>query len=763
MQNKLPFLALRDTVIFPEAIEPLLIGRNESINTVCNAYDTKSNIIIAAQKDPSIEEIVEDNLYKIGTIGQLHNLIKLSDGTVKLLLVGVTRVRINKLIKEDDLILANYSEIKIKYRNSKLLQGLKLVLLSTFDNFCKQSNKIPIDILQTVTTIDDPSKLCDTIASYLPLRTDEQQEILELLDVKKRIEKLIFFMESQNELFLMEKKIKNSVKKQVEKNQREYYLGEQLKAINQELGNTDNTELIDLEKKITSSLMPKNIKDKALNEVKKIKSMAPLSQESTVIRTYLDNLIKLPWTFNKEDISLSTAEQILNKNHFGLEKIKERILEYIAVYMRTKKVKSQILCFVGPPGVGKTSLGKSIADSLNRSFIRIALGGVSDEAEIRGHRKTYVGAMPGKIIQAMQKVSFTNPVILLDEIDKLGYDGRSDPYSALLEVLDPEQNNTFTDNYLEAPYDLSNVIFIATANSYEIPLPLLDRMEILQLTGYTEEEKLKIATQFIIPKQKKENGLKIAELKIPNDVINIIIRDYTMESGVRNLEREIAKISRKTVRKLIEKEEPSVTVSADNISDFLGPKKYIQTTALKDPTIGVVMGLAWTEMGGDVLTIEALKLPGTGQLITTGKLGEVMQESVKAAYSFVKSQAKRLKIKESDFSKCDIHIHVPEGAVPKDGPSAGITICTAITSALTGKKVKSDIAMTGEITLVGKILGIGGLKEKLLAARRSGIKTVLIPEENKKDLIDLSNVLIKNLDIKCVSHINDVFKITLIN
>lgn len=763
-----PLVSLRDSVIFPDVVEPFFIGRPKFIDAATKAYETDSEVFAVAQKDASTDDVAQEDLFSVGTIAHIYHLMKLSDGTIKVLIGGVKRAVLKKLIMKDDIVVANVIERKTHLRNLKNIGGMINALKSTFEQFCKQNNNIPPDTLHTISGIDEPEKLCDAISSYLPLNVSEQQELLEITELKKRIEKVLFIMTNQAELAVLEERIKNRIKKQVEKQQKEYYLTEQLKAINKELGNDEdvNNEFDNFEKKIKSTNMPSETKSKALNELKKLKNLPPLAQEASVIKSYLECLTALPWETDHSEISIKFAADTLNDSHYGLEKVKDRILEYIAVSKRLskkEKMKAQILCFVGPPGVGKTSLGKAIASSINRPFVRIALGGVCDEAEIRGHRKTYVGAMPGKIIQAMKKVPVMNPVMMLDEIDKLGYDGRGDPTSALLEVLDPEQNNAFVDNYLEVPYDLSGVMFIATANSYEIPLPLLDRMEVIQLSGYTEEEKLEITKRFILPKQFKENGLKTNELKINDDVIKTIIRKYTMESGVRNLERQIAKISRKTVLQLeLHKVKAPIVVSKKKVQEFLGVEKYLTTMALKKPTVGVVMGLAWTEMGGDVLMIEALKLPGSGQLITTGKLGEVMQESMKAAYSFVKSRYKTLGIKEDEFSKCDIHLHAPEGAVPKDGPSAGVTICTAIVSAITKRKVRSDVAMTGEITLVGKVLAIGGLKEKLLAARRSNIKKVLIPKENEKDIAELPAVVHNDLEIHCVSTVDEVLKEALV-
>lgn len=760
----LPLIALRDSVIFPEVVEPLFIGREKFIKTANEAYKNDSEVFVIAQKDASIDEISKTDLFEVGTIARIYHLMNLSDGTIKILVGGIKRAHLKTLKIENDIIIANIIEQKTRVKSEKSINGMVRAIKSTFEQFCKQNRNIPPDTLHTISGIDDPEKLCDCVASYLPLKTFEHQELLETFDLKKRMDKILYLMIDQAELSVLEKRIKNRVKKQVEKNQKEYYLNEQLKAINKELGHDEDqsSEFDKLEQKIKSLKMPTEVQEKALSELKKLRNLPPLAQEASVIKSYIEWLIALPWEADHSEISMTFASDTLNSIHYGLDKIKERILEYIAVSKRiskTDKMKAQILCFVGPPGVGKTSLGKAIASAIKRPFVRIALGGVCDEAEIRGHRKTYVGAMPGKIIQAMRRVSVKNPVMMLDEIDKLGYDGRGDPMSALLEVLDPEQNNTFADNYIEVPYDLSQVIFIATSNSFEIPLPLIDRMEVIQLNGYTEEEKLEIAKKFILPKQFAENGLQESELSIDDISIKKVIENYTMESGVRSLERSIAKIARKSILQLeLGKAKAPIIVTEDKLEDFLGAVKYVKTMALKEPTVGVVMGLAWTETGGDVLSIEALKLPGSGQLITTGKLGEVMQESMKAAYSFVKSKHEEFKIDEDDFSKCDIHVHAPEGAVPKDGPSAGVTICTAIVSAMTNIKVKSDIAMTGEITLTGKVLAIGGLKEKLLAARRSGIKKVLIPKENEKDIWELPNVLKNALTIQCVATVDEVFK-----
>ena len=757
--NRIPLIALRDTVVFPEFVVPLFIGRQKSIKAIETAFEKDKQIILVTQKDPTLDVVTSNDLFNFGTVCHIDQMIKLTDGTVKILVDGLYRASVNNISDDENMMWAEAVEAKISQYDPKELDGLRLAVLSNFETFFKQNRKLPADVLSAISSIEDHSKLCDTITSYLPLKISEKQGILESLDVKERLEKIIFLMEEKSELSLVEKKIKSRVKRQVEKNQKEYYLNEQLKAIYKELGDAEdlNQEVRSLETKIKKSKMSAEAKDKALAELKKLKNMPPMSQEGGIIRTYIDWLLSLPWGHSTEESTIAFAEETLEHSHYGLEKVKERIMEYLAVQKRVPKMKAQIMCFVGPPGVGKTSLGKAIAEATKKSFVRVALGGVSDEAEIRGHRRTYIGAMPGKIIQAIKKAKTTNPIIMLDEIDKLGADWRGDPASALLEVLDPEQNGSFVDHYIEVPYDLSETMFITTANSLDIPSALLDRMEIIPISGYTEEEKLSIAKIHILPKQLEQNGLKEGELIISDDAILKIIRHYTMESGVRNLEREISKIARKVVRKIVSDEKiKMVDVNSGNVSEFLGVVKYTHLEAEKEPRVGVVTGLAWTEMGGDVLSIESLLLPGTGQIISTGKLGEVMQESIKAAYSFVKSQSEKLGIDEEDFSKADIHVHVPEGAVPKDGPSAGITICTAIVSAFTDKKVKPDIAMTGEITLIGKVLAIGGLKEKLLAARRSGIKKVFIPKENEKDIPELPEVLRNEIEIVCVKHVDEV-------
>jgi ATP-dependent Lon protease len=757
----MPVLPLRDAVVFPNMVIPLFIGRPKSISAIEVAFVDNNDLLLVAQKDSLIDKVYPNDLYTTGTICNISQVIKLADNTIKVLIEGKARGVTKKITENDYMFFASVVSVEEEEALSdKNVEALRLAALSRFELFMKNSKKVSEEAYDVLFSIESPSKLADNMASYMPFKISEKQTLLEEFSVAKRLEKLIVLIESQNELLQVEKKIKTRVKKQVEKNQKEYYLNEQLKAIHKELGDPDSvSEFNELTKKIEKKHMPAEVTEKALAEVKKLKNMPPLSQEGGIIRNYLEWLCNIPWIPSKEKMTLERAEEILNKSHYGLAKIKERIMEYLAVQQRVKKMKAQIMCFVGPPGVGKTSLGQAIATATNKSFVRISLGGVNDEAEIRGHRKTYIGAMPGKIIQAMKRAGVTNPVIMLDEIDKLGMDWRGDPASALLEVLDPEQNSSFMDHYIEVPYDLSDVMFITTANSMDIPHPLLDRMETIALSGYTDEEKLNIAKFHIISKQQEENGLLEGELTFTDDSLYSIIRDYTKESGVRNLERSIAKISRKSVRKILtESDTKKMNVTKDNIKDFLGPPKYSFLELQKNDTIGVVTGLAWTEMGGDLLSIESLLFPGTGNIISTGHLGDVMQESIKAAYSYVKSQTSAFDIDPEVFSKNDVHIHVPEGAVPKDGPSAGVTICTAIVSAVTKKKVKCDIAMTGEITLLGKVLGIGGLKEKLLAAKRGAIRTVFIPKENEKDLIDMPQNLLAEIDVKCVGHINEILE-----
>lgn len=760
--SQMPVLALRDAVVFPHMVIPLFIGRQKSITAIDYAFAENKKLFLVAQKDSMKDNITTKDVYSTGTICTVSQIVRLSDGTIKVLIEGKSRGVAKRISEKDDMFVASVmAAYDDEIKDTKNVEALRLVALSHLEQLVRVGRKVSSEIFDALFAIENYSKLADSMASYLPVKVSEKQFILEEPSVSKRLEKLIQYIETQNELTQVEKKIKNRVKKQVEKNQKEYYLNEQLKAIHKELGDSSEQaiEIKDFETKIRKNHLTNYAVEKALAEIKRLKTMPPLSQESGIIRTYIDWLINIPWTGKKTDVSLGKAEESLSKSHYGLEKIKERIVEYLAVQKRVKTMKAQIMCFVGPPGVGKTSLGKAIAAATNKSFVRIALGGVNDESEIRGHRRTYIGAMPGKIIQAMKKAGNNNPVIMLDEIDKLGSDWRGDPASALLEVLDPEQNEAFVDHYMEIPYDLSNVMFITTANSLDIPSALLDRMEVIYLSGYTEEEKLNIAKLHIISKQKEENGLLDDELVFSDEAIYKIIRDYTRESGVRNLERSIAKICRKSVKKILtDKEIKKLSITDSNVQDFLGISKYSFMEMEKEDRVGVVTGLAWTEMGGDLLSIESLVLPGTGNIISTGQLGEVMQESVKAAYSYVKSQSDVFKLDQEIFAKNDVHIHVPEGAVPKDGPSAGVTICTAIVSALTKQKVKRDIAMTGEITLRGKILAIGGLKEKLLAASRGAIKTVYIPKENEKDLAELPQTLLQKIDVKCVGHVSEILQ-----
>lgn len=760
--SQMPVLALRDAVVFPHMIIPLFIGRPKSIIAIDYAFSKNKKLFLVAQKDSTKDNVTPKDVYLTGTICMVSQIIRLTDGSIKVVIEGKTRGSTAKIAEKNDMFMASVTPIPDdEISSTNELEALRLAIFSQLEQLVKIGRKVSNEVYDALFAIEDLTKLANNMASYLPMKVSEKQAILEETSLKAKFNRILQFIETQNELTQVEKKIKNRVKKQVEKNQKEYYLNEQLKAIHKELGDAPEPfdEVKALEHKIRNNHLTKEAVDKALTEIKKLKNMPPLSQESGIIKTYIDWLINIPWTAKKNNISLDEAEQSLNSSHYGLEKIKERIMEYLAVQQRVKKMKAQIMCFVGPPGVGKTSLGKAIAAATNKNFVRIALGGVNDEAEIRGHRRTYVGAMPGKIIQAMKKAGSTNPVIMLDEIDKLGSDWRGDPASALLEVLDPEQNEAFVDHYMEIPYDLSNVMFITTANSLDIPSPLLDRMEVIYLSGYTEEEKLNIAKLHIIEKQKEENGLHPEELTISDNAIYKIIRDYTRESGVRNLERNVAKICRKSVKKILtNKTIHEISVTDSNINDFLGIPKYSFMELEDEDRIGVVTGLAWTEMGGALLSIESLILPGTGNIISTGHLGNVMQESVKAAYSYVKSQSAVLKLNDEIFSKNDLHIHVPEGAVPKDGPSAGVTMCTAIVSALTKQNVKKDIAMTGEITLHGKVLAIGGLKEKLLAASRGSIKTVYIPKENEKDLAELPKNLIDTLDIKCVGHVSEILQ-----
>ena len=761
----LPMLPLRDVVVYPQLVIPLFVGREKSIQAIEKANNGDKKILLVAQKNANKDEPLVKDLFKIGTVATILQMLKLPDGTVKVLVEGIDRAEVTSFHEKGEFWSANINFVEIKERKDKKTLAFMRSVFSQFDQYVKLNKKIPPEILTSLTSINDPGRLADSIAANLTLKLSEKQTILETFDIRERLDLLLNIMESEIDILQVEKKIRGRVKNQMEKSQREYYLNEQVKAIQKELGEQDeNADLEELEKKIKEVNMSEEAEDKCMSELKKLKLMSPMSAEASVVRTYIETIIGLPWT-NKTDINkdLNKAELNLESDHYGLEKVKERIVEYLAVQNRVGKSKAPILCLVGPPGVGKTSLGQSIANAVNRKFVRMALGGVRDEAEIRGHRRTYIGSMPGKILQNMSKINSNNPLFLLDEVDKMGQDFRGDPSSALLEVLDPEQNHTFTDHYAEIEYDLSDVMFVATANSMNIPEPLLDRMEIIRLAGYTEQEKISIAFKYLIPKQFINNGLKKSELSITNRAIKDIVQFYTREAGVRKLEQEIAKICRKAVKIITGLKKPKkLTVSNKNISDFLGVKAYDIGLAAKKNQVGQVTGLAWTSVGGELLTIEAVELPGKGKTILTGKLGEVMQESIHAALSVVRNRAGKLGIDETFYEKKDIHIHFPEGATPKDGPSAGIGITTAIISTMTGIPVRSDVAMTGEITLRGEVLPIGGLKEKLLAAHRGNIKTVVIPEQNAKDLADVPEEIKNKLEIIPTQWIDKVIDIALV-
>ena len=763
----IPVLPLRDVVVYPHMVIPLFVGREKSIKALDAAMDANKKILLVAQKsaetdDPSIEDI-----HPVGTLANILQLLKLPDGTVKVLVEGERRVHLHHLPSEgDDYFTAEYTVLQDENQlQEKEMEVLMRSSFDLFDQYVKLNKKVPPEVLTSLSNIDDPSRLADTMAAHMSLKLDEKQLVLEMFDVQQRLEHLMTLMESESDLLQMEKKIRGRVKKQMEKNQREYYLNEQMKAIQKELGDMDDVpnEIEDLTNRIEKSGMSKEAKAKAQAELSKLKLMSPMSAEATVVRNYIDTLVSVPWKKRtKVRNDLKIAEDVLEEDHYGLEKVKERITEYLAVQQRVRKLKGPILCLVGPPGVGKTSVGQSISRATNRKFVRMALGGVRDEAEIRGHRRTYIGAMPGKIIQNLSKIKTRNPLFLLDEIDKMAMDFRGDPASALLEVLDPEQNHTFADHYLEVDFDLSEVMFVATANTLNIPAPLLDRMEVIHLSGYTEDEKVNIAKRYLVPKQMEHNGLKEDELEIKDSTIREIIRYYTREAGVRNLEREISKICRKVVKDIQLKDiDKKVTVSPKGLDKYLGVKKFRHGLAEEKDRIGQVTGLAWTEVGGELLTIEAALMPGKGILSHTGQLGDVMQESIQAAMTVVRSRAGIFGLNDDFYQKNDVHIHVPEGATPKDGPSAGIGMCTSLVSALTEIPVRSDVAMTGEITLRGEVLPIGGLKEKLLAAHRGGIKTVIIPHENERDLVEIPKNIKDNLEIKPVRWIDEVLDIAL--
>ncbi|NNU13242.1 endopeptidase La [Vibrio parahaemolyticus] len=761
---EIPVLPLRDVVVYPHMVIPLFVGREKSISCLETAMETNKQVLLVAQKQADTDEPTVDDLFEVGTVATILQLLKLPDGTVKVLVEGQQRAKINHF-KESDFFLAEAEFIVTPELDEREQEVIVRSAINQFEGFIKLNKKIPPEVLTSLNGIDEAARLADTIAAHMPLKLVDKQQVLEIIDVTERLEFLMGQMESEIDLLQVEKRIRGRVKKQMEKSQREYYLNEQMKAIQKELGEMEDApdEFETLQKKIDDSKMPQEAREKTEQELQKLKMMSPMSAEATVVRSYIDWMVSVPWTKrSKVKKNLAKAEEILNEDHYGLERVKERILEYLAVQNRINKLKGPILCLVGPPGVGKTSLGRSIASATGRKYVRMALGGVRDEAEIRGHRRTYIGSLPGKLIQKMSKVGVKNPLFLLDEIDKMSSDMRGDPASALLEVLDPEQNNSFNDHYLEVDYDLSDVMFVATSNSMNIPGPLLDRMEVIRLSGYTEDEKLNIAKRHLVEKQVQRNGLKPNEIVIEDSAIIGIIRYYTREAGVRGLEREISKICRKAVKNiLLDKDIKSVTVTMDNLKEYLGVQRFDYGKADESNRIGQVTGLAWTEVGGDLLTIETQSMPGKGKLTQTGSLGDVMQESIQAAMTVVRSRADKLGINSDFYEKKDIHVHVPEGATPKDGPSAGTAMCTALVSALTGNPVKAEVAMTGEITLRGEVLPIGGLKEKLLAAHRGGIKTVLIPKDNERDLEEIPENVIADLQVIPVRWIDEVLKVAL--
>jgi ATP-dependent Lon protease len=759
-----PVLPLRDIVVFPGMVVPLFVGREKSINALNSVMDKYKKIILAAQKSHDVDDPKDNEIYQVGCLGEILQLLKLPDGTVKILVEGKERVKINQYHNEEkNFLLASCSTLADDLGKEDL-SLLSKAVLNKFDKLVKVSRKVSEEGLETIKDTKEPSKVADAVANQLQISLVEKQKILENLSVQNRLESLLTFIESEVEVLSVEKKIRGRVKNQMEKTQREYYLNEQLKAIQKELGETEDgkDEIQSLEEAIKKAKMTKEAEEKSLAELKKLKSMSPMSAESTVVRNYLDWMVSLPWgKTSKVNTDINDAKKILDEDHYGLEKVKDRILEFLAVQSRINKIKGPILCLVGAPGVGKTSLGKSIAKATGREFARMSLGGIRDEAEIRGHRRTYIGSLPGKIIQMMKKSGKNNPLILFDEIDKIGNDYRGDPSSALLEALDPEQNTTFNDHYLEVDYDLSNVMFVTTANTLNILSPLLDRMEVIRISGYTEDEKMEIAKKYLLPKQIKENGLKSGEWAVSDEALKDIIRYYTRESGVRSLEREISKLARKGVKEIVTKTKDTIKIDEKNLIDYLGIKKFKYGEIENKDGTGIVTGLAWTEVGGELLTIESVIMPGKGKMEITGQLGEVMQESVKAAKSFVRSRCVEYGIIPPVFEKKDIHIHVPEGATPKDGPSAGIAMVTSIVSSLTGIPVKREVAMTGEVTLRGRVLPIGGLKEKLLAALRGGIKTVIIPDENEKDLAEIPKNVIEGLKIIPVKTVDEVLKVAL--
>ncbi len=766
LSTSYPVLPLRDIVVFPHMIVPLFVGREKSVKALEEVMVDDKQILLSSQVDPSQDDPDSDGIYNVGVLANVLQLLKLPDGTVKVLVEGRMRVKITDYIENENYFEAHAVPLEETQGDADTVEALVRSVGTEFERYAKIKKNVPEEALSAVADAVESDKLSDLVAGHLGIEVEQKQELLETLSVAERLEKIYGLMQGEMSVLKVEKKIKTRVKSQMERTQREYYLNEQMKAIQKELGDGEEgqNEVAELEGRIAETKLSKEALEKANAEIKKLKNMSPMSAEATVVRNYLDWMLSIPWgKRSRVKKDLYAAQKVLDDDHYGLEKVKERIVEYLAVGQRSRKLKGPILCLVGPPGVGKTSLGKSVARATGREFIRISLGGVRDESEIRGHRRTYIGSMPGKIIQALKKAKTTNPLILLDEIDKMGQDFRGDPASAMLEVLDPEQNSTFTDHYLEVEYDLSDVMFLTTANSYNMPGPLLDRMEIIPLSGYTEDEKSEIAKQHLIDKQVKNHGLKKGEFTLKSKALKEIIRTYTREAGVRNLEREIAKLARKAVTKIVRDEEEKVVITTDNLEDYLGVKRFRYGLAEEKDVVGVVTGLAWTSVGGELLSIEALKLPGKGRMKTTGKLGDVMKESIDAASSFVRSISPQIGVKPPQFEKIDIHVHVPEGATPKDGPSAGVGMVTSIVSVLTGIAVKKDIAMTGEVTLRGNVLPIGGLKEKLLAALRGGIKTVLIPADNEKDLVEIPDNVKEGLTIIPVSHVSEVLKHALVS
>ena len=763
--NEIPVLALRDVVVYPQMVIPLFVGREKSIRCLDIAMEHDKQVFLVAQKDAAVDDPTAEDVYQAGTIATILQMLKLPDGTVKVLVEGVRRAEILQFVETEEFFTADIEFLDIEAVDEDDCEALVRSAISQFEGYVKLNKKIPPEVLTSVSGIDDAEQLADTMAAHMPLKLAEKQKVLESKNVAQRLEYRMALMEGEIDILQVEKKIRTRVKKQMEKSQREYYLNEQMKAMHKELGDDEegSNEIEQIEKQIDEAQMPAEAKEKTLSEVKKLKMMSPMSAEATVVRSYIDWMISVPWKKrSKLKRNLKLAQETLDKDHYGLDKVKERILEYLAVQQRVSQLKGPILCLVGPPGVGKTSLGQSIAKSTGRKYVRMALGGVRDEAEIRGHRRTYIGSLPGKLIQKIAKAGVKNPLFLLDEIDKMASDMRGDPASALLEVLDPEQNSSFNDHYLEVDYDLSDVMFVATSNSMDIPGPLLDRMEVIRLSGYTEDEKLNIAKDHLVDKQIGRNGLKEKEISIEDSAIMGIIRYYTREAGVRSLEREISKLCRKAVKAiLLDKSLKKVTINQDNLSEFLGVQRFDYGKADDQNRIGQVTGLAWTSVGGELLTIETASVPGKGKLTYTGSLGDVMQESIQAAMTVVRSRTEKLRINEDFHEKRDIHVHVPEGATPKDGPSAGVGMCTALVSSLTGNPVKADVAMTGEITLRGEVLPIGGLKEKLLAAHRGGIKTVIIPKDNERDLEEIPDNVKGELAIHPVKWIDEVLKIAL--